>query len=209
MSPEEEFFYKLLEKTKQAFCKSPISKKQKKGWGASVCDTTIKKGQPLLAGINWGGNDDYYFQTEYPKDDKEREYPFLKTLPKYLKEFMEVEKIQDINYCNVCFFRTPSEDLLEPKDWENTIPLFEEYVRYIKPQYVIILGRTPIVMLDKHNKLQEIKREKYGDKVKFRLYKAKLFGEYKLCGLPHHNAKVQKETINKMWSVAKEYLINN
>lgn len=94
--------------------------------------------------------------------------------------------------------------MLVTKDWENSIPLFEEYVKYINPEYVIILGRTPIVMLDRFDKLNEIKRERYGDKKKFRVYKALLFGKYKLYGLPHPNAHIKKETLLEIWSSIKK-----
>lgn len=205
MSPEEKFFFELLEKTKEAFKKSPISKKQEKGWGASVCDTTIKKGKPILAGINWGGDDDYKFQTEYPEDDKERDYVFLKKDPLLLSEHIVIE---EINYCNVCFFRTPKESYLIDEDWKHSIPLFEEYVNYIKPSYIIILGKTPIHKLWKYSNLDKYEENSIGINPMPKVYKAKLFGKYDLYGLPHPNARNSSENLVELRKYVKEIFRN-
>jgi hypothetical protein len=204
MEPEQ-FFYYLLEKAKIAFYLSPISQKQFSFWGASVCDTQIKKNQPILAGINWGGKKDYGFQTTYPLVDKTRKYNFLRKVPQLLREHFGIEKIDDINYCNVCFFRTPSEELLETKDWELSIPLFEEYVKYINPNYVIILGRTPIIMLKKLNKIDDIERKFVGVRKNYRVYTGKLFGIYNLFGFPHPNTQIDNESLSKIWSIPKTF----
>jgi hypothetical protein len=203
MEPQD-FFDELLEKTKEVFNKSPISKKQEKGWGASVCDTTIKKGKPILAGINWGGDDNYFFQTEYPKDDKPRDYVFLKKDPLLLSDHIVIEKI---NYCNVCFFRTPKESYLVDEDWENSIPLFEEYVQYISPNYIIVLGKLPIHKLWKYSNLEEYKEESLGVKPMPRVYTAKLFGKYDLYGLPHPNAHISSENLVELRKYVKGIFI--
>lgn len=127
----EEFFYYLLDKTRVTYENTPISEINSK-WGASVCDTTIKKGKPVLAGINWGGDKDYGIQTEYPKNDKKRDYTFLRKIPSLLEKHFRIQGIHEINYCNVCFFRSPNQKFLSKTDWKNSIPLFQEYIEYIK-----------------------------------------------------------------------------
>ena len=208
MKPET-FFYRLLDETKDAFYSSPISKSPFNTWGAAVCDNPIKQGAPIMAGIHWGGSSYTGFQTEYPSE-KNRNYTFLRNVPGLLKNHFNINSIDEINYTNVCFFRSTHEEKITPRDWRNTINLFDKYVDYVKPSYMIILGRTPIEQLDKCLCLNDLVSVRVGEtKKRYRVFTAKYKGLYPLVGLPHPNGKIQKKSLDDLWKVGRMMLNQN
>ncbi|RRO21418.1 hypothetical protein [Flavobacteriaceae bacterium 14752] len=160
---EEIFFNYLIEKTKKTYKQSPVYEKYNgENWNYAICDTPIKKNAPVLFGLNWGGKN-HNTQDKMPKKNYLRKFKLAKHANKYLKKYFLVE-IDNINYTNLCFFRTPSTKHLTHKDWELSFPLFKEFIEFIQPPFCIMLGK-PNMILKKHIKnFKTIVYESKGEK---------------------------------------------
>lgn len=202
---EIQFFNDLLRDTWQVFRESPIKQyqdREKKNWNYAICETPIQKGKGLIFGLNWGGENDYPAQKNYPSINKgKRNWPFISTSRKYFKKHIGIESINQINYSNLCFFRSPKIKYLKERDWELALPLFEKYVNYIKPTWTLMLGNTGINYLGNHLTITDrIKVNGKGRKVKG--YKGVLFGKYKFKCVPHPNNYRfnSSEKIDELWA---------
>jgi len=198
---EREFFDYLRKKTEEIFKTTSIYKTHPdKNWNYAICDTTIKKGKPIIFGLNWGGND-IDAQSEYPKDDKSRNWNFISHSNNFFQEYLKISDISEVNYSNLCFFRSPKVHLMKDgKDWELAIDLFNEYVHYIKPSLTVMLGKTGIPKLNSNKSLTDLNRIEEKDKRKRVFgYKGKLFGKYSFACVPHPQVRISTETRENIW----------
>lgn len=200
---EEKFFYYLLKKTGEVFKSAPICEYQiSKGfnWNYAVCETPIQKNKGVLFGLNWGG-DNISAQTQHPKSDKKnRKWNFMSTSRKYFSKYLNVESENELNYSNLCFFRSPNTDPLNDKDWSLSMPLFEEYIHFINPPWTVLMGTTGIDILKIHKKLSELERLQvdFNGKRNF-AFRGKLFDKYDFFCVPHPQAKLVREVRESLW----------
>lgn len=206
-SLEEQFFYDLLEKTNKVFEHSATRKKHiDQNWNFAICETPIKKGEGLVFGLNWGG-DNINQQTVYPPSRRKdgRKWKFVTHSRKYFKEYFQVE-IEDLNYSNLCFFRSPNMDKFVYSDWELGIPLFKEYVDFVHPSWCLMLG-DPSPLKGKYVedfKKEEVLNEKGNRKVYG--YTGLLFGEYPFGCVPHPGAHISSNSRNEIWEKVRKQL---
>ena len=157
---ESQFFFDLLAETGKVFQESPIrdyQKEHKKNWNYAVCETPIQIGRGLIFGLNWGG-DDKNTQTQYPVAEKERNWNFMNNSIRYFKEYLNIIDIGEVNYSNLCFFRSPKVKFLTQKDWELSLPLFRKYVEYINPSWTVLLGKKGVSILNDFGHLTSLVR---------------------------------------------------
>jgi hypothetical protein len=201
--PEEQIFFEsLLEETNKVYQNSPIKKRQdklEKNWNYAICDTPIQKNTGIIFGLNWGG-DNHKPQSEYPVKEKNRNWIFIKNSLSYIKKHLNIDSISEINYTNLCFFRTPKINYLIDEDWEKSMPLFKKYVEYINPPWTLLLGTTGIEKLKRYCQITnldciEIKSE---GKRTFG-YIGKLFDKYPLYCVPHPQNKIPTEIRSAVW----------
>lgn len=137
---ERQFFDHMLDKTRQVFHRSKTYDNYgDKNWNFAICETPIQKNTGIFFGLNWGGKD-IDTQSEYPVADKKRNWNFVSHSRRYFREYLKTE-IEQLNYSNLCFFRSPKVQQIEDSDWDLAIPLFKDYVDYINPPWTLILGK--------------------------------------------------------------------
>lgn len=192
----EEFFLELKGKIELAFNNAPIS--QKPGSTFAICETSIQKGRDIILGLNWGGTKEIS-QADYPKPTKDRKWNFATHSMKYFIKYLQITSIDEINYSNLCFFRSKKIEDLEKCDWILSIPILKEYVEFIQPAKVVLLGTTGLRYLkgDTDTSLPQVvvrgkKKTGYG-------YKGLLFGKYNFYCLPHPQAKLEKGMRDEIW----------
>ena len=199
---EKDFFYYLLEKTKATYLESKIYKYQidnTKNWNYAVCETQIKKNKGIILGLNWG-NDNKYAQTEYPKKGKKRNWKFLKNSMYFFYSYLNIKSIDDINYSNLCFYRTPKIKYLKNSDWKESLPLLNEYIEYISPPWIMLSGKTGFSKLNLFNCVSEIEKFEIQDKRRrVFAYKSKLHNKYDMYCVPHPQARISKQSRNQIW----------
>lgn len=200
LTDEETFFYQLLETTKQAFANSDTRKKHpNENWNFAICETPIKRVEGLVFGLNWGG-DDINQQSLYPPERREygRNWKFVTHSRKYFREHFDVE-IEDLNYSNLCFFRSPDMKRFVPKDWKRGIPLFEAYVKFVEPSWCMMMGNPNPLKQDHIKDLnrETVLNEKGNRKVYG--YTGLLFGEYPFGCVPHPGAHISSNSRNEIW----------
>jgi hypothetical protein len=153
MTPED-FFEFLLAETASKYSISPIRKEE---LFFSVCGTSIEKGKGVLFGLNWGGSDKfrpYYPQSSMPNSDSLKHddpdtYLFINKLLPNLTNFKKIKSINEINYTNLCFFRSKKIRDLQVQDWENSAGLFKLLIEYIDPPWIIFtsIGKSSVSRL--------------------------------------------------------------
>jgi hypothetical protein len=158
--PDNIFFSELLIDTDEQFKKSTIYQKQLslgEQWNYSICATPISKGNGVIFGINWGGSGDFTAGTVMPTGDDIAGYHFIKQSKTFLEKHWQIDisKI-NFNYTNLCFFRTPKEKDLSFDDYKLSWPLFEKYVDYINPPWLLSIGVTNLKVLNSLNLLKNI-----------------------------------------------------
>lgn len=199
---EKQFFEFLLKNTGQVFQNSPIQEYQvrhNKNWNYSICETPIQKGKGLIFGLNWGG-DNINTQSQYPVADKERNWNFMSNGIFYFKKYLTVKSIDEINYSNLCFFRSPNIKYLTWKDWELSVPLFKTYVDYITPTWTVLLGKTGVRILNELGHLKDLSRiEVKGKRNRTFGYTGLLFDKYNFYCVPHPQTRIATEVRDEIW----------
>ena len=200
MTPDEQFFQNLIAKTEDAFSKSPIHlNNPDKKWFYSVCATPLNKGKGLILGINWGGSEGHVPQAGIPDGKGIETYGFFRLSAQKLKEYLELDINElNFNYTNLCFFRSPREKDLSFKDYENSWPLFEEYVNYIDPPWILSLSVMNVDKLKLLGKIKNIKEYPDQNGKKFG-YKAQVLNR-KFYAVPHPNARLSNLSRDQIWS---------
>ncbi len=195
---EEKFFYDLLKKSKEVFLTSETYKNNKnENWNFAVCETPIQRNAGVFFGLNWGGKN-INEQSKYPVAMKKRNWNFVSHSRRYFRDYLGKE-IEELNYSNLCFFRSPKVYQMANSDWELAIPLFKEYIEYIKPPWTLMLGK-PNRLWEKHVENKESKPffdKKYNKTVYG--YTGKLFGKYPFVAVPHPQARISPESRKQIW----------
>jgi hypothetical protein len=195
------FFVELLRKTKKQFEESPIYKRQNqegKKWGYAVCDTPIVRGKGIIFGINWGGVGDYSPQTEMPDGFEISQYHFIRRSKGFLEKGWGLDfSSVNFNYTNLCFFRSPKASDLTLEDFRLSFPLFQEYVAYIRPPWLLSIGGTNIKILNQLGQLENV-RTFEDQENKFKGYSAELWG-FKVYSVPHPSARMKKVSRQTIW----------
>jgi len=204
------FYKKLLAETEKRFQESPIQQYQLKNdyeWNYSICSTPIKKGLPVLFGINPGAKESkrYEIKMEMPiTGDEINDYRFIKYVSPFLKEYTNLD-LNDINFnfSNLCFFRSHSINNLVQADYEISIPLFKKYIEYIDAPYLLSIGNKNINVLKKvSEKSPEIvelgSQSIFESSNKYKAYSGSLWG-YNLFSVPHPNFHIPKKSRMELW----------
>lgn len=198
----DSFFFELLKDTERQFKKSPIYRKQialGKQWNYSICATPILKTKGVILGINWGGTDNFPPQSVMPKGDGIAEYHFIKQSRQFLEKHWQLDiSNKNFNYTNLCFFRSPTEKDLSVDDYKLSLPLFEKYIRYINPPWLLSIGGTNINILDRFGQLENIQRY-FDNENKFKGHSAQLWG-YNIFSIPHPIARLTTEARQTIWT---------
>lgn len=203
LSEEEKFFYELLDDTAISFENSATRKKYpKENWNFAICDTPIQKGHGLFFGLNWGG-DDIDQQSVYPPKYKERNWKFVNNSRSFFKEYFDAE-IEDLNYSNLCFFRSPDMNHFDPDDWQRAIPLFEKYVDFVKPSWTLMLGKPPKFLIDRIDNFKRHKVINSSNGNRVFGYTGKLFDKYPFGSVPHTESRISTDTRQEIWKKVKE-----
>lgn len=187
----EEFTAFLLKETEIAYEQSDI---KSKSLYYSVAGTPIIKNKGVLIGLNWGGGGKNDMNSYTPQDlnklseSRPNDYRFIISLFPFLQEYEKLNSINDINYSNLCFFRSPKVSDLSPHDWELSGKLFESYINYIQPPWILFtsIGRKPISILRNQDDI-DIKEQKdfnQGNKT-FTAYKGLYRQLFKLFTVPY------------------------
>jgi hypothetical protein len=201
---EVEFFHHILSKAEKAFRQSDVINLNS-NWSYSVCGTPIYKGSGLIVGLNWGGGGSgeiFNAQINYPNGSDIENYPFIKRLSPFLKKYLRVEGFKHLNYSNLSFFRSPNVHALTNKDWELSRSLFLDYITYVQPAWIVLLGTTGLDKATKLLDLEAIERFDVGKKRVFKAYKAQcstLTKFTKLFALPHPSARVPEWIRDQLW----------
>ncbi len=201
MANEEQFLKQLLFETKIKFQESPIFNEQltlEEHWYYSICGTPIQIEKGILLGINWGAGGEHQPQTEMPDGKDILAYNFIQRSRQNLEKYLSLD-FNDINfnYSNLCFFRSPHEIFLRPKDYENSLPLFKQYVDFIKPKWIFSLGNNNCKILSQFGKLTDFK-EYLDSERKHKGVTAKLW-DYDFFSVPHPNARVKTKSRIEIW----------
>ena len=124
-------------------------------------------------------------------------YTFIKQSRKYLEQLGLNFSDINFNYTNLCFFRTPKANLLEEDDFRLSVPLFEKYVRYINPPWLLSIGGKNMKILDKLGLLRDIERH-YDHHGRFKGHSALLWN-WNVFSAPHSQAKMTNKARQTIW----------
>lgn len=196
------FFAELIADTNEKFRESSIYHKQKtlnKKWNYAICATPITKDSGVIFGINWGGEDGYEAQTTMPTGQGITKYHFIQQSRQFLEKHwgLDITSV-NFNYTNLCFFRSPSEKYLLKKDYELSLPLFEKYIRYINPPWLLSIGSSNLKVLDHFGLLKNIHRH-FDNQNKFKGHSAQLW-DYNIFSVPHPSAHLTNEARQTIWT---------
>jgi hypothetical protein len=201
MTVEEQFLQQLLTDTKEKFIGSPVFAEQQqlgRQWNYSACGTPIQVGKGILLGINWGVSGDHQPQTEMPDGKDIPTYNFIHRSRQFLETYLRMDfDTMNFNYTNLCFFRTPKEVFLRPRDYENSLPLFKQFVEFVKPNWIFSLSNNNSKILSQYGQLTSC-TDFYDNEQKHKGVKANLWG-HPYFSVPHPNARVKTKSRNEIW----------
>ena len=206
---EKQFFKILQEKTETVFHQSEVYKKNKdKNWFYSICNGPILRDKPIIFGLNWGVSNNLNYeghkaQKIYPETIDTNTWKFKSHVNSYLIKYFRCS-FDEVNYSNQCFFRTPKERFLSYQDWRDALPLFREYVEYINPPYLIMLGRPRYMNNEELKDYREIGHLPEGSKRRSYVRLGTLFDKYKFGSVPHSSAHISPETHDVLWKILEE-----
>jgi hypothetical protein len=214
MTPEEKFTLELLAETKTKYEASDLFLNPKDGKRLyySVCATPIQQGEGILLGINWGAdrNSQHRPQDRMPDNEDIKEvltYRFIQRSKPYLERYLNVNFTNiNLNYSNLCFFRTSKEIDLIPEDYKSSLELFKKYVDFIKPKWIFSLGINNYKILTQFGYLTN-PNEYFDIEQKYRGITAKLW-DYNFYAVPHPNAHLHEKSREEIWEKIGEQFSN-
>ena len=203
----EGFSLFLLEKTKAAYEKSKI---KRAGLFYSIAGTAIKKRKGVLMGLNWGGggiidNSKYLPQESLNNINKckPEDYRFIRALSSYLEKYLKLKSVNDINYSNLCFFRSPQIIDLSPNDWKICNDLFKYYIDYIQPKWILLtsiaINTISILKNNTNIKFKEKKEFQQNNKI-FIAYRG-YYNQFPIYTIPYpyRAGGISEDTRKKIW----------
>lgn len=222
---ETAFFEQLREKTETAFQSSPVKEMQdarERRWNYSICGTPIRKERGVIFGLNWGGGGEkdidpdtrkvleYPAQPSMPDGHNVEKYGFISQSLPLLEKHLGVNDLSQVNYTNLCFFRSPNVKYLEEYDWRLSLPLFKELIGYIDPPWLLLSGTSGLSRLDHLGELSNFNEHSvpHGNKT-YRSFSARLLGR-PLAAVYHpkyvRRASLPEEVEDQLWAKACSYL---
>src|SRR5690606_12989606 len=87
-------------------------------------------------------------------------------------------------------------------DYQNSLPLFEKYIRYINPPWLLSVGVTNIAKLNSLGVLKEI-RQHFDDQKKFSGFSGQLW-DWHLFAVPHPGARLTNNSRFRIWERVTE-----
>lgn len=151
---DDEFFYYLLAKVRDAFEQSDICAYQRQHgleWWYTICALPLRRNADLLLGLKWGVDASARHQPQTaPPTAAEvaqvRGYRFIARSRPFLER--HVGPFERFNYMNVCPFRAPKLTYLTARDWQLAVDhFFLEAIDYLKPPRTVIIGTTDVKVL--------------------------------------------------------------
>ena len=214
---ETAFFEQLRQETETVFQSSPVKKKQDslgRQWSYSLCATPIRRRHGVIFGLNWGGGSEqdidpktrkpfaYPPQAEMPDGTDIEDYRFIRQSLPLLKTYLGVTSPAEINYTNLCFFRTPTIADLEEEDWDLSLPLFRKFVKFIDPPWLLMLGTSGLWKLQELELLTDLKdHDVVQGKKTCWSYSAETSGK-PFAAVPHPQAHLKSEVRSQLWELA-------
>ncbi|WP_437397571.1 hypothetical protein [Flagellimonas lutimaris] len=207
MINEEQFFHVLLKETEEAYMKSEVYHKNKdRNWYYSICNGPIFKNKPIVFGLNWGVEGEHEPQRTYPRNIDTNTWKFKTHVNRYLPKYFG-NTFDEVNYSNLCFFRTPNTKYLSYSDWRNAIPLFKRFVEYIDPPYTIMLGKPQFFDPKELTDITTIAYRPEGKKRRAFAHTGLLFEQYPFGSVPHSEAHIPPSTHDVLWKKISNLLL--
>jgi hypothetical protein len=149
-----ELFQHLLVQVNYAFEQSDIKRRQKaigRAWFFDVCGLPLRPGKPLLMGLNWGVDSSAQHRPQLVEPDASSfatvsGWAFVARSERLLQRYFH--PVRELNYLNVCPFRTPDISYLTDRDWQISIDNFlMDAIDGIRPSRVLLLGASGVSRL--------------------------------------------------------------
>lgn len=153
----EELFARTLPKVAAAFRSSDVKRLQERlgqDWYYELCFLPLVPQQPLLLGLNPGRDPAGHTpQTQYPTDARYAEVMNWRFVNRSLKWITRhLGSVRDLNYFNVCPFRSQSLADLTDRDWRLGIEsFFLDVIDFVAPSKVAVLGTSGVHRLEAMN----------------------------------------------------------
>jgi len=135
---------------------------------------------------------------EMPSGFNIQDYDFIGDSAGFLQKYFAIDtSMPDFNYTNLCFFRTPSIKYLSAKDYKLSLPLFEEYVAYVQPPYLLSIGTGNFDVLRKQKRIAEWKQTDVASAPMQGI--AARYNGIKSLFVPHPQARLTNEHRAELW----------
>ncbi len=151
-------FERLRTQVAAAFEKSDIKQKQQalgKSWYYDVCALPLRPGKPLLLGLNWGDDPSARHLPQKSEPGQSsfstvKSWRFIASSEPFLRRYFHLPS--DLNYFNVCPFRSEKVTDLTDRDWRLAIDeFFLDAIDAVNPPSVLMLGASNVERLTKYN----------------------------------------------------------
>ena len=149
LSDEGDLFQELLVKVHNAFQECDIRKRQEAAgqhWYYDICGLPLRPQKPLVLGLNWGVDRSARHEPQLSEPTASalrdvRTWTFVARSEPFLRHFFA--PLEDLNYLNVCPFRTPDISYLSDRDWRDSVEHFLlDAIDGISPSRVLLLGAS-------------------------------------------------------------------
>jgi hypothetical protein len=205
---DDRVFGELVLQVRHAYAESDARRAGER-WGYQLCALPLRRDRNLLLGLNpgarnladWRAEEDNGASTER----QIRSWKFIQSSLPLINEHFG--RLEDLNYFNVCPFRTPSADLLTDRDWELGIEsFFLDAIDYVAPPELLLLG------LSGAETLRRFGRAEYDD-VSFegtsgrrvRAYIGVIKGRkerHRFVAVPHPRNRIRTADRERIWDQA-------
>ena len=151
---DQALFCSLRDAVATAFDRSPVRRLQEsrgEAWSWSVCALPLQRGRDLLLGLNWGCDGTGHQPQEGPPENSAieeiRKEPFGRAVHDLLAR--HGRDLAQMNYFNICPFRSPNISELTEDDWGLAVHrFFLPALDAIAPPRTLILGTTAVNQLN-------------------------------------------------------------
>lgn len=146
---DAQLFQRLLQRVRAAFERSDVKRRQEsldESWHYSICALPLRPGQPLLLGLNWGADRHARHTPQLMEPQRGafaevQNWNFIRRSDGLLRRYFA--PVQELNYLNVCPFRSPDTSCLTESDWKLAIEeFFLDALDALRPPRVLLLGAS-------------------------------------------------------------------